>query len=292
MRLLETLSDREGEHSSPVLTTALRQIYDGDLQFRLSATESYVVANFVSTLDGVISFNMPGLASGTEISGSNEADHFVMGLLRASADAIIVGARTIRDVGSDSLWTAEYSHPPSKVLYEEYRTKALGKGHFPIVVVASGTGNLELTRAVFRTPDVRVVIFSTVAGRDALTKAGVAKLSNVEVFVPDAKSGRMDPSAITQLLFEKFNARLLLHEGGPSLFTQFLEAGLVHELFLTLSPQVAGRVIHAFRPGLVEGLTFTPETAPWFRLISTKSAGNHLFLRYRYSGARTTSGQG
>lgn len=289
--MLKTLSDRERVHGSHALTPTLRQLYDGDLQFPAADQGPYVIANFVSTLDGVISFNVPGFASGAEISGSNEADQFVMGLLRASADAIMIGARTIHDVEPDSLWTAEYSHPSSKGLYEEYRMNTLGKTRFPIVVAVSGSGNLELERAVFRTPDVRVVIVSTAAGRDALTRAGAARMRNVEILTLDAENGRVDPRAIVQLLFTRFQVRLLLHEGGPKMFAQFLEAGLVRELFLTLSPQIAGRAAKFVRPGLVEGLSFLPRSAPWFELVSTKGAGDHLFLRYRYSGPRAAAAQ-
>lgn len=289
--MLKTLSDREQEHGTHALTAPLLQLYDGDLQFPAADGGPYVIANFVSTLDGVISFNMPGLASGAEISGSNEADHFVMGLLRASADAIMVGARTIHDVEPDSLWTAEYSYPSAKGLYDDYRINTLGKTRFPIVVVVSGSGNLELERAVFRTPEVRVVIVSTAAGLDALTRAGAARLSNVEILALDAENGRVDPRAIVQLLFTKFQVRLLLHEGGPRMFAQFLETGLIRELFLTLSPQIAGRAANSVRPGLVEGLAFMPSAAPWFELVSTKGAGDHLFLRYRYSGPRAAAAQ-
>ncbi|HEV2464763.1 MAG TPA: dihydrofolate reductase family protein [Acidobacteriaceae bacterium] len=289
--MLKTLSDQKQERGTQTLTPPLRQLYDGDLQFPAEGQEPYVIANFVSTLDGVISFSLPGIASGAEISGSDEADHFVMGLLRASADAIMIGARTIHDVEPDSLWTAEFAHPASRRLYEDYRINPLGKPRFPIVVVLSGSGHLELERAVFRTPDVRVLIVSTAAGRDALTKAGAARMSNVEVLALDAVNGNVDLREVVQLLFSKYQVRLLLHEGGPKMFARFLEAKLVHELFLTLSPQIAGREADSVRPGLLEGLSFLPSAAPWFELMSTKGAGSHLFLRYRYSGPRAAAPQ-
>lgn len=291
MKLLNTLIDRDTGHNEQTLTAPLLNLYDGDLHFPAIAGEPYVIANFVSTLDGVISFNAPGIASGSEISGSNQADQFVMGLLRASADAIIVGAHTVQDVAPESLWTAEYSSPASKILYENYRVERLGKSRFPIVVVVSGSGKLDLTRAVFRTPDMPVVIISTTAGRDALTREGATQMRNLEIFALDTTNRRVDPGAITHLLYERFNVQLLLHEGGAELFTYFLEAELIHELFLTLAPQVAGRATNVTRPGLVEGQTFMPNEAPWLRLISCKSAEDHLLLRYGYSGPRRSDAQ-
>ena len=54
-----------------------------------------MIGNFVSTLDGIVSFLIPGKEGGGEISGHDEADRFIMGLLRASADAVMVGVGTL-----------------------------------------------------------------------------------------------------------------------------------------------------------------------------------------------------
>jgi len=57
--------------------------------------------------------------------------------------------------------------------------------------------------------------------------------------------------------------------------------GLVDEVFLTLAPQIAGRTSERPRPGMVAGVAFLPEGAPWFKLVSAKYRGDHLYLRYR-----------
>ncbi len=75
-----------------------------------------------------------------------------MGLLRASADAIVVGARTVRDVSAKSLWTPEYAYPDAKHLYAEYRANKQHKTQYPLLVIVSGSGQLELERAIFRSP--------------------------------------------------------------------------------------------------------------------------------------------
>jgi RibD C-terminal domain len=76
----------------------LRELYDGGLHFRTSPAERpFVIGNFVSTLDGVVSYAIKGQAGGSTISGSDCADRFIMGLLRASADAIMVGAGTVHE---------------------------------------------------------------------------------------------------------------------------------------------------------------------------------------------------
>jgi len=59
----------------------------GPLRFPLQEDRPYVIGNFVTTLDGVASLSVPGLAGGGPISGSNPHDRMVMGLLRSVADA-------------------------------------------------------------------------------------------------------------------------------------------------------------------------------------------------------------
>src|SRR6266699_3667331 len=102
---LEPLFDVERGHDLP-LPLALSILY-GRLQFPLHPGQPYIVGNFVTTLDGVVTLNEPGHASGGDISGFNRHDQLVMGLLRAIADAVIVGAGTLRSVPQHR-WTAQY----------------------------------------------------------------------------------------------------------------------------------------------------------------------------------------
>ena len=87
------------------------------------------------------------------------------------------------------------------------------------------------------------------------------------------------------MLYAELGVRRLLHEGGPTLFGQFLDAQAVDELFLTLSPQIAGRKKDAIRPALVQGVEFAPDRAPRFQLLGVKQRAEHLYLRYRRTGA-------
>ena len=98
--------------------------------------------------------------------------------------------------------------------------------------------------------------------------------------------GIIGPAAILQLLSSQFGIRRLLHEGGPTLFGAFLAAGVVDEFFMTLSPQIAGRLPQTIRPGLVEAVESVPDTAPWFQLLSVKQKAEYLYLRYRCTGPR------
>jgi riboflavin biosynthesis pyrimidine reductase len=264
----------------------LRDLYDGDLQFPAgSAQRPYVIGDFVSTLDGVVSFKVKGRSGGSAISGADPGDRFIMGLLRASADAVVVGAGTVHDVRPEGLWIPEYTYPDAKHLYTDYRLNVLHKPAYPLVVVVSGSGRLELGRAVFRTPAVRTVIITTPHGRDELVKAGASSLSSVEIHALDAPGGSIASLVMLQFLRSQFGVKIVLHEGGPTLFGQFLGAEAIDELFLTLSPQIAGRATNTIRPGFAEGVEFLPNSAPWLGLLSVKERGEHLYLRYRHTRA-------
>ena len=128
---------------------------------------------------------------------------------------------------------------------------------------------------------MRTLVITTSAGRDELTRRGAATLGSVEIHALDASGGDIAPEAILELVQSQFAVKTLLHEGGPTLFGQFLAAEAIDELFLTLSPQIAGRNGRVTRPAFVQGVEFVPDSAPWFQLVSTKEKAANLYLRYR-----------
>ena len=286
MEPIRTLLDRQNPANPPVLPDALRTLYDGDLSFpSLAAGRPYVIGNFVSTLDGVVSYAIPGKAGGGDISGFNAGDRFIMGLLRASADAVMVGAATLAEVSQSHLFAAEYIHRASGDAYALYRREILHKSRYPLTAIVSGTGNVDLRRAVFRTSDVRAVIFTTEQGGAHLATAGAASLPSTEVRVMKAAGSRLSAGAILEVLWREFGVRLLLHEGGPALFGGCVAEALVDEFFLTVAPQIAGRNRES-RPGMIAGVEFQPDTAPWLDLVSVRGCLDHLYRRYRKRVAR------
>jgi riboflavin biosynthesis pyrimidine reductase len=276
------LATQPTEQSGAVLPEGLRARYDGNLSFPPAPGERpYCIANFVSTLDGVVSFSIPGQSEGAQISNSNEEDRFIMGLLRASADAVVVGSGTLQAAGPRGSWLPEAVYPAAKDLYQKYRTEVLRKLEYPLVVIVTGTGGLDLASAVFHTPRTRVLILTTEQGKRRLSQSGSEVLASVEVEVLSKGAKRISPFAILQFLKREAGVELLLHEAGPTLFGEFLAGGFMDELFLTVAPQIAGRVAGHPRPGLVDNVQFSPATAPWWKLLSAKTAADYLFLRYR-----------
>jgi riboflavin biosynthesis pyrimidine reductase len=283
MAPIRTLFANElAEPSRVVLPDGLRARYDGNLSFPPAPLERpYLIANFVSTLDGVVSFNLPGQSEGAQISNSNEEDRFIMGLLRASADAVVVGSATLQAAGSQGSWLPESVYPAAKDLYRNYRTEVLRKLEYPLVVIVTGTGGLDLAGALFHSPRSRVLILTTEQGKQRLSQSGSGALASVEVKALSTIETRISPSAILSLLRQEAGVELLLHEAGPTLFGEFLAGGFMDELFLTVAPQIAGRVAAHPRPGLAANVQFSPATAPWWKLLSAKSAADYLFLRYQ-----------
>ena len=263
------------------LPPKLARLY-GCLRMPLARSHPHVFSNFVTTLDGVVSLNARGHASGADISGSSAQDRMVMGLLRAVADVVIVGSGTL---GADRrhVWTAEAIFPE---LADEYRRlrETLGKRGAPLNVIVSGSGEIDLRLPVFASGMVPALIVTTIAGAKRLLKQKLP--DSVEI-----RSGRRGWNAIpaSAILDEVHRVRpgnLILVEGGPRLLGDFYAERLIDEQFLTLAPQIAGRDAGDRRLSLVMGKAFAPRDALWGTLIDVRRGSNHLFLRYSFPESR------
>lgn len=281
MQPIVTLFDRSPPSGQTLLPAHLRAAYGGDLQFPPAlARPVYVFANFVATLDGIVSYQIAGKSGGGEISGFNEEDRFIMGLLRSSADAVLIGAGTLRgDPGRVRL--PETISPAFQQEFRSFREIVLKRPARPLNVVISGSGRIDLDEPAFHTPGLTGVIITTVPGYDRLRREHGRSLAAAEVRVTGDLGSKVSPTRTLQILHDDFGVERLLHEGGPTVFGKFLAEGLVDELFLTLSPQIAGRDEAHRRLSMVEQLLYAPDRSPWFDLVSLKIAQNHLFLRYR-----------
>jgi len=262
---------------SPDLAT-----FYGRLQFPVRRDRAYAIGNFVETLDGVVTLNIPGQSGGGPISGFNQHDHAVMGLLRAVADAVIVGAGTQR-VAVRHRWTAEYIYPAFAEAYGQLRT-ALGKTEAPLNVIVTARGEVDPGLPLFQSGDVPVLIVTSRQGEERIREQGISIPPWVGVSVVQG-AGTLDAEAILQTVQRCGRVRkcdIILVEGGPKLLGDFFAERLLDELFLTLAPQIAGRDDATERPGLVAGQLFAPERPLWGTLLSVKRGGSHLFLRYGF----------
>ncbi len=279
MKLVTLYQRAQGQGQS--LTPELRQLYAGDLTFPAAPRDRpYVIGNFVQTIDGVVSFGIPGRSGGEEISGGKAEDLFTMGLLRSMADAVIFGAGSLR-AAHGHLRIPEFVYPEATDLFAELRAK-LGKPPLPLNVILTASGEITLDEPTFHTPGLTALIITTKEGASRLASRHADRLPGVLVR-STGESKATTPTAVLNFLAKAFGVRLLLHEGGPTVFGQFIAANVLDELFLTLAPQIAGGSMAIRRPNLTGEALFLPETAPWFSLQSVKQASDHLLLRYASS---------
>ena len=278
---LDTLYEISSGNPLP-LSPNLAALY-GNLQFPMYKDKPYVIANLVTSLDGVVSFDLPGHPGGGDISGSNLHDRMVMGLLRAAADAVIVGAGTLRATPGH-VWTAEHICPQLNNEYKIFRAN-LKKSLLPLNVIVTARGEIDLKLPLFQSSEVPVLIVSTPAGANRLWGKKLPQWVQILAIEGD----RVDTRKILQEVSAIIRGSLILVEGGPHLLGDFFAERSLDEQFLTLAPQIVGRDGGLGRPGLVVGTNFAPENPIWGTLLSVKRGGSLLFLRYAFSSEEKVS---
>ncbi len=259
MKAIELLFERD-DLPRFGLPTALATSYGSD--FGLARPALY--ANFVSSVDGIVA--LPGVGeSGGVVSGNNEPDRFVMGLLRATADAVLIGAGTFRAAPGD-VWHPETAFPAARDDFAHLR-RQLGLKPQPLLVVVSASGHIDAAQPALRD----CLILTTAAGESRLrgTLPSGARMVALDV-------EQFEWCSWLDLLRAQ-GLQAILSEGGPSLVGQLLEAGLLDELFLTASPRLFGRPSTEGRKSLVEGIDLGGHT---LNLLSVRRHESHLFLRY------------
>ena len=228
-------------------------------------------SNFVSSIDGVVTLGSTPSA-GSVISGRNQADRFLMGLLRACADAVLLGAGTLRATPGHH-WTPQHIYPDAAPLFTELR-KALGRKPNPRLVLFTSSGEIDVSHP------------AVIDGATVVTNARGADLlgdrlpESCDVLVADLTE------AIVELRDRGFD--VLLTEGGPHLMGELVTHGHLDEAFLTISPVLAGRDGHT-RLGMIAGAELLPGRRAWSELVSARRHEDFLFLRYKLRG-ETTSG--
>lgn len=226
---------------------ALRQAYAPDRSHPVLRT------NFVSSVDGAVT--VEGRSRGL----SSDIDRQVFGILRGHADAVLVGAGTLR----------HEKYGPVRMTDEvrDWR-RAQGLADHPTLVVVSESLHLDPGNAVFAEAPVRPVV---------LTHSGAPDENRTRLSpVADVVAVGKDETDLAAGLAELHRRGLgqILCEGGPRLFGSLLAAGLVDELCLTMSPLLAGP-----GPGrIVAGDPVSPPTE--LRLVHAIAAGSQLLTRY------------
>ncbi|MDQ2756559.1 MAG: dihydrofolate reductase family protein [Actinomycetota bacterium] len=223
--------------SSPPLGSDLDQAALLRLYAAPGIAGGWLRANFAMSLDGAVTG-----ADGRSGTVNTDADHVVFRLLRALSDAVVVGAGTVRGEGytplsvDDGLTAA--------------RAASGAAPDLPLVVV-TGRGTVPVT---LRDAAPGRVLLATTSRADGLAESREL-LGDDHVLV----CGRtdVDPARLVAQLHERGMTRLLT-EGGPSLLTALLRAGVVDELCVSVTPLVVG----GGGPRLTSGGTLTGDFTP------------------------------
>jgi riboflavin biosynthesis pyrimidine reductase len=282
MRDFEVLFDN-GEPS--VVQSEVLRPY-GQLGFPAAAADRpWTYANFVQSIDGVTSL-LGQSGSGGDISQSPE-DRWLMDLLRAHADAVIMGINTL---SFERTYMGNPRGPIFKIANPEMLElrQKLGRAKLKNIFV---TNAASLQMSEFRVFDGELV-----DGYVVSTNAGAAKLraqKHPHVTVIEAGEWpRVDLKLMVKKLREELGIQYLLCEGGPTFYGAMTKAGLIDEKFLTISPVEAGQaappeqVMAEFdkirlRPNTFAGPGFTKETMTRWTWLSCRRVGDHEFNRYR-----------
>jgi riboflavin-specific deaminase-like protein len=210
----------------------------------------YLVLNMVSSLDGkaTIDWRTRGL--------STELDRQLFHHLRTQADAVMVGAGTVR--------IERYGRMAKTDELRDKRERE-GLARDPLAVIVSARLDLPADLPLLDEPEQRVLIAT---GSDA-------SLPELRGQVEYARVGDDLPLLMARLR-EDHGIRSVLCEGGPTLNSHLLAAGLVDELFLTLNPKLAGG---AAALTIVAGRELIEPVE--LDLVSVAEGDGELFTRWR-----------
>jgi riboflavin biosynthesis pyrimidine reductase len=220
---------------------------------RAPAERPYIVANFISSVDG------KATAEGRTAALGGAGDRAAFHLLRSEVDAVLAGTRT--------LFVENYGPLAKEARLSELRVRA-GREPQPLAVIISRTGTIPFDIPLFADPASRVAIW---APSDVTVPDCAAQVTLHEV-----GPGDHPLTHVMRSLRADYGVRSLLCEGGPSLFSAMLLEGLIDELFLTLAPKVVGG----------DGVAITtgqPLDEPSdLRLVCALEHEGTLFLRYAW----------
>jgi 2,5-diamino-6-(ribosylamino)-4(3H)-pyrimidinone 5'-phosphate reductase len=232
----------------------------------MTAPRPFVLVNMAMTADGKIATANRAV---TTFGSPRDLRHLYE--LRATADAVMAGARTIEETNAKL--------GPGGARYQRLRLRR-GLDEFNLRIIVSGSASIDPGAAIFRHRFSPIILLTT--GR-----ASVGKLRRLRTLADDlliCGEQQIDFDKALRHLRQKWNVRRLLCEGGGELNDALFRAGVVDELHLTICPRVFGG---ARSPTIADGPGVTRlADAAELKLISCKRVGDELFLVFRAGPSR------
>jgi 2,5-diamino-6-hydroxy-4-(5-phosphoribosylamino)pyrimidine 1'-reductase len=221
-------------------------------------TRPFVYINMAMTVDGKITS-----AAREYPRFTSDLDRTTMDRLRAEADAIVIGAGTLRA-----------DDPPLHVRDSGMRAyrESLGKSGEPLRVVVTASGSIDAGSRFFRDGEVGGRIVVTIERLDARRLAALREQAEVWQLGLE----EVDLRLLLDRLADRGVSRLLL-EGGGELNWRFVRDGLVDELYVTIAPVLLGG---REAPTLLEGGGFPMAAQRKLRLLELRRERDEIFCRY------------
>ena len=223
------------------------------------ADRPYILLSCGISIDGYLDN-----ASSQRLLLSNDADLERVDSVRAASDAILVGAQTVRQ-----------DNPRLLVRSQAGRDERISRGlpATPTKVTVTGGARLDPKAKFFSTGDTDKLVYCARPAYDEARR----RLSDVATVVDGGPKVRMQ--ALVEDLHARGTRRLMV-EGGGTIHTQFLTAGLADELHLVVAPFFVG---DSRAPRFVEDGRF-----PWNKdrratLADVERLGDVVLLRYALS---------
>ncbi|PRY24719.1 pyrimidine reductase family protein [Pseudosporangium ferrugineum] len=218
------------------------------------AAEPTLRVNFIASIDGAVTVGGKSGALG------GPADKRIFDFLRTTCDALVVAAGTVRAEHYDALRLDEAGRA--------WR-RARGLPEFPLMVVVSGSLDLDPDQLIFSDAPIRPLVVTRSGSTPPPGLADVAEILTLG-------DGEVDLAAMVAELHRRGATRVLC-EGGPRLFGALIAADLVDEVCLTVSPLLTG--------GAAGRIAAGPEGPPRRMVLRGVVAEDDLlFLRYARSG--------
>ena len=220
---------------------------------RRDAARPYVIINSVSSVDGRTV--MEGKAAGI----GSTTDRRTMRTLRSRADAVMIGAGTLRterlSLGLDS-------------------TDGVPQ---PLAIIVTDTGDVPLEEQLIVEGGQEVLILLS----DAAPQRVAERLRSLAPVMraPAGSTGAVDLEAALRALEAERGIESLVVEGGPALNHALISRQLVDDLFLTVAPELLGGTA-AQTLTLLRGPEIPARDRPVLELVSIHLAESELFLRY------------
>jgi riboflavin biosynthesis pyrimidine reductase len=242
----------------------------------------WIYSNVITSQNGIVAWTRRGpnddpirvIAGGDFTRPGRRADVQLMRYLRACADAVSVGAQTLRDQPGLA-GTLGHARSDLGEVLERFRMSH-GLRRLPLQVIYTQSGDLDLDVRIFNTPGIEVLVVTTAHGARRLRLQGSERKGVTLLAAGEESLGPAELVHAHERLFAEYGVRYLDCEGGATILDALHGAGIVDEIFVTV-PAVR------IDPSEHEGVKrlFTLEGARLIAEGHTASDADYVFRRWR-----------